>query len=420
MNGELLLDVKNIGLRFARSYAGTRRMLAAQIVETALGLAPKTHDMKEGDFWALKDISFQLHRGETIALLGLNGAGKSTLLRILYRLLLPDEGEVDYYGQVAGLIELGAGMKAVLTGHENIYVKGGLMGKTRQEIDALYQDIVDFSELGEFIHAPLATYSSGMRLRLGFSIAVCVKPDILLIDEIMAVGDHSFRKKCEQKLEELRDGAGVLFASHSIGMLQKICQKGLVLDKGQIKFYGPIDSAIDHHLRLGNEDKFDKIIVEPDGETEQAFWGRPFFKKERIKSARHTWCDEDGNSKSVFYTNEEAYFDLEFKLSKTFSDVVVGLSIWTDEGERITAISSDLTDNDVFLGGEVDYAARLKLPAISLNPGNYVSTLAIMVDGNLAYKQLNDPISVTSRAVHAGFVTPAHSWERCSFAKKTE
>ncbi|MFC7292966.1 ABC transporter ATP-binding protein [Hirschia litorea] len=383
-------------------------MLAGELIRTGLGISANSSKLRNDDFWVLDDINFKLFRGETIALLGMNGAGKSTLLRILSNLIVPDRGSVELYGEVGSLIDLNAGMKFDLSGRENIYIKGALMGKTRKQMDELYEEIFEFSELGEFIHAPMKSYSSGMRLRLGFSISACVKPDILLLDEVLAVGDHAFRKKCELKLAELREGAGVVFASHSLGMVRKICQSAIVLDKGKLIFWGSVDDAIDHHMRIGNDQN--AIAQTAEEKNENAFWGKPFFKRQRIAEAQHGWCNEDGSPETVFYTNEPAYFDIQFTLNDDFSEIIAGLSIWTEQGERVTSISSDMSKVEVFSSGERKHAARISMPSISLNPGNYVTTFAVMVDGNLAYKQLNENISVTSKYLHAGTVTPTHNW----------
>lgn len=191
------------------------------------------------DFYALKDISLQIYKGEVFGIIGLNGAGKSTLLKVIAGILKPTSGIVKRKGIIAPLIELGAGFNGDLTGLENIYINGLLLGYSKRFIREKVDEIIEFSELGDFIHVPVKNYSSGMKARLGFSIATIVKPDILIVDEVLSVGDHKFRKKCESKIQTMiGSGVTVLFVSHSINQIEKLCDRVLWLEKGEIKEVG--------------------------------------------------------------------------------------------------------------------------------------------------------------------------------------
>jgi len=185
-----------------------------------------------------------VHSGDRVGIIGKNGAGKSTLLKIIAGVLKPTEGTVTVHGRVAPLLELGAGFDAELTGAENIYLNGALLGKSKQFLDAKFQEIVKFSELGNFIHVPVKNYSSGMRARLGFSIATQVDPDILIMDEILGVGDESFRKKSSAKMMELIEGGKtVLLVSHQLGLIKSLTNKALWLHRGEIKAFGPTEEV---------------------------------------------------------------------------------------------------------------------------------------------------------------------------------
>lgn len=198
---------------------------------------------------AIDDISFSVERGQGVALLGKNGAGKSTILKMITGVSYPTEGEIFVDGRVSALLELTAGFDSEFTGRENIYLKGNLMGMSDEEIEALEDQIVDFAEIGEYIDQPVRTYSSGMKARLGFSVNVNVKPEILIIDEALSVGDKAFRQKCVKKVREIMasDDVTLLFVTHSTGFAREFCTRGIVLEKGKIVYEGEIQSALNFY-----------------------------------------------------------------------------------------------------------------------------------------------------------------------------
>lgn len=194
------------------------------------------------EFLALNDVSFQLKHGDRLGILGLNGAGKSTLLKVIAGVQKPSEGSVKVRGKIVPLLELGAGFDKEYTGAENIYLYGTVLGYSKEFIREKYNEIVEFSELGDFINVPVKNYSSGMKSRLGFAIATVVQPDVLILDEVLAVGDAKFRKKCEAKIQSMFDsGVTVLFVSHSLAQVKRICNKGIILEHGQLIAAGDIE-----------------------------------------------------------------------------------------------------------------------------------------------------------------------------------
>lgn len=200
--------------------------------------------VKYQEFWALKDINFTLEQGDRIGILGLNGAGKSTLLKVISGVYKPSEGTVTREGVLAPLLELGAGFDPQYTGRENIYLYGAVLGYSKQFIDEMYDEIVEFSELKDFIDVPLKNYSSGMKARLGFAIVTLVNPDILILDEVLSVGDAKFKKKSEAKvMSMLGSGTTVLFVSHSLAQVKRLCNKAMILEHGEIKAIGNIDEV---------------------------------------------------------------------------------------------------------------------------------------------------------------------------------
>jgi ABC-2 type transport system ATP-binding protein len=190
-------------------------------------------------FWALQDVALNVYRGEVFGLVGVNGAGKSTLLKVVARVLRPTKGRVIVRGRVAPLLELGAGFHPELTGQENIFLNGALLGFSRREMEEKYDQIVDFAELGQFINAPIRTYSSGMYARLGFSVATASEPDVLIVDEVLSVGDEAFQKKCNARIQAYRqNGAAILMVSHNMAAIEEMCQRAAWLDHGALKVIG--------------------------------------------------------------------------------------------------------------------------------------------------------------------------------------
>ncbi len=204
------------------------------------------------EFWALKKISFEIRKGESCALIGSNGSGKSTMLRIISGILKPTKGRVQVYGSIAPLIELGAGFDAELTGRENIFLNGAILGHSKQFMREKFNEVVDFSELRDFIDVPVKNYSSGMVARLGFSIATMVKPEILIVDEILAVGDNAFQAKCNNRMENMMSGGTtVILVSHSHADVKRICQKAAWIEKGELRFFGDTEKALELYEKGG-------------------------------------------------------------------------------------------------------------------------------------------------------------------------
>jgi len=211
------------------------------------------HRPSRSEFWALRGVSFQIEKGEVFGVIGSNGSGKSTLLRTLARIYHPDEGELELRGKVSSLISLGAGFQLELSGMDNIYYNGVILGLTRQEIERRKAAIIDFADLGDFIHQPVRTYSSGMRARLGFSVAVHVDPQILVVDEVLVVGDASFRERCAQKMREMfSQGTTVVMVQHNMDVITEMCHRVMWLDKGSMKAIGDPYDVVNGYLASRN------------------------------------------------------------------------------------------------------------------------------------------------------------------------
>jgi lipopolysaccharide transport system ATP-binding protein len=232
MSNETLVKVEQVSKKFCRSlkrslWYGVRDMTAELV-----GASRRSDHLRQDEFWAVKDVSFELKRGECLGLIGRNGAGKTTLLKMLNGLIKPDHGRIEMRGRVGALIALGAGFNPILTGRENIYINGSVLGLTRSEIRAKIDDIIEFADLGDLIDSPVQSYSSGMQVRLGFAVATALSPDILLLDEVLAVGDAGFRHKCYSRISKLLQDCAVVFVSHSMDQVAQICHGILRMKQG--------------------------------------------------------------------------------------------------------------------------------------------------------------------------------------------
>lgn len=236
--GKIAVKVENVGMKFNLS-----SNKVDNLKEYFVRFIKRNIMYKE--FWALRNVSFTIEKGDRVAIIGSNGAGKSTILKIIAGVLKPTEGTAKTYGRVVPLLELGAGFDPQYTGAENIYLYGAILGYKKEFIDNKFNKIVKFSELGDFINVPVKNYSSGMKARLGFSIATVVEPEILILDEVLSVGDVKFRKKSLRKVNRMMSsGVTVLFVSHSMNQIRKVCNKAIVLEQGGLKFYGDLEEAI--------------------------------------------------------------------------------------------------------------------------------------------------------------------------------
>lgn len=242
-----VLTVDHVGMKFNLSKERVDN-LKEYVIKRLKG------QISYNEFWALKDISFSLQKGDRLGILGLNGAGKSTLLKVIAGVLKATEGDISVKGRIVPLLELGAGFDRQYTGAENIYLYGSVLGYSKDFLESKYDEIVEFSGLGDFIDVPIKNYSSGMKSRLGFSIATIVEPEILILDEVLSVGDAKFRKKSEKKIIGMFDkGVTVLFVSHSLEQVQRLCNKAILLEKGRIIAQGDIDSVSKIYLKKTEE-----------------------------------------------------------------------------------------------------------------------------------------------------------------------
>lgn len=252
---DTLIRVEGVSKKFCR---GLKRSLWYGLQDLGNELRGRRHggngELRQDEFWAVKDVNFELKRGECLGLIGRNGAGKTTLLRMLNGLIKPDQGRIEMRGRVGALIALGAGFNPILTGRENIYVNASILGLSKREIHESIDEIIAFSEIGEFIDMPVQSYSSGMTVRLGFAIASVLEPDVLLLDEVLAVGDAAFRYKCYRRMDQLLERSAVIFVSHDMPHVARLCDRTMLLSRGQVSFMGSTLEGVEAYQRLNDDE----------------------------------------------------------------------------------------------------------------------------------------------------------------------
>jgi len=262
---DTLVKVEHISKKFCRTLKRSLWYGVQDMGSELIGRDSGHKELRREEFWAVKDVSLQLERGETLGLIGHNGAGKTTLLRMLNGLIKPDEGRIEVRGRMQALIALGAGFNPVLSGRENIYVNASVLGIPKAEIDRRFDQIVDFSGIEEFIDMPVQSYSSGMQVRLGFSVAAHLEPNILLVDEVLAVGDLAFRTKCQVRIQELREnGVAIILVSHNLHTISHICSRAVTFEKGRVLYDGDTEQAIDiYRASLVEQNKDLEELLQP-------------------------------------------------------------------------------------------------------------------------------------------------------------
>jgi lipopolysaccharide transport system ATP-binding protein len=309
----------------------------------------------QSDFvWALKDISFDVHEGEVVGIIGKNGAGKSTLLKLLSQVTAPTTGEIRAWGRIASLLEVGTGFHQEMTGRENIYMNGSIMGMTRAEITRKLDAIVDFAGVERYLDTPVKRYSSGMTVRLGFAVAAFLEPEILVVDEVLAVGDAEFQKKAIGKMQDVSRGEGrtVLFVSHNMAAVRRLCRRGVLLENGLVKYIGNIGDTIERYL--SNEviqHSFDGIDGDPD---------ILFLRSASVKSS-------DGE---VYYNSSSIKIEFEISVRKTIPSLVIGFNIFSQFQYPIARADYNDIDNLPSLPPG-DYRMVFEIPPYTLSNGSY-------------------------------------------------
>ena len=364
------------------------------------------------EFWALKNVSFEIIPGERIGVIGRNGAGKSTLLKLLSRITDPSDGRIELLGRVGSLLEVGTGFHPELTGRENIFLNGAILGMSRDDIRKRFDEIVAFAEVGKFLDTPVKRYSSGMYVRLAFAVAAHLEPEILLVDEVLAVGDAQFQKKCLGKMEEAgSEGRTVLFVSHNMSIIANLCDQTILMDGGRIVMQGATKNVVQKYLEMGIGTESGQVKWE--GGT-----GDDIVKLFAIRV-----CDESGKVCTTMDVAKSFYLELEYEVYKEFEDLRVGFRILTADATLILlSIDSDSEENKSKRPGY--YKMRVPIPGNFLNVGKYFVTVGADIPNRMMnfFHENCVSFSVEQTTIiggehgigRMGIVRPLFKWERVS------
>jgi ABC-type polysaccharide/polyol phosphate transport system ATPase subunit len=351
------------------------------------------------EFWALQRIDLRVEAGQSLGIIGQNGSGKSTFLKLIARILAPSRGTIAVRGKVATLLELGAGFQPDYSGLENIHLNGAILGLTRSQIRERLAAIVEFAELERFIDNPIRTYSSGMYMRLGFAIAVHVDADILLVDEVLAVGDEAFQKKCLERIQALRrEGRTLVFVSHDLGAVAEVCDRVIWLDQGSIEADGPPQHAIDSYLDQVGARRTASEVAEPTA-------GGPA----RVHAVR--FCDGQARTAHQFQTGEPFSVEIDFEFRERVADPFFGVAIFRNDGVYCYG-SNTRVDGIPVDGGPRRGTVRLSCPALPLLTGTYEVSIGVFdgMERPLVFQERAHRIRVDSDRPDHGVMLIPHQW----------
>ncbi len=406
-----VIRVEGVSKLYRRTLPGDRlRTLKSALVGRSLasGLKP------EESIAALETVDFAVHHGEAFGVIGGNGSGKSTLLKLVAGMLKPTTGRITVAGRVAALIELGAGFHPEISGRENVFINGAVLGLSRKQIESRYAEIVEFSGLGDFMEEPVKNYSSGMYVRLGFAVAVNTDPDVLLVDEVLAVGDEAFAHRCLRRIEEfLAAGKTLLLVSHSLDLVEGVCDRVLWLDNGRQRLVGEPRRVIDAYRqevaeREGEEHLAAKRQREQSGEevSEELRWGS---REAEIVALRML---AGGEERYLVTSGEDVVFEIRARAERPLDDFVFGVAISTPRDFEVWGTNTDI---EGYAAGRFEGEAmvRLACPALRLAPGEYVVDIAIHSKEGAPYDYQRRALAftVTATASGVGVYAPEHRWE---------
>jgi len=376
MSAKHSIVVDGLSKKFELGALQRETMLRDRLVQSLRFLTRRK--AKQGEtLWALRDVSFSVAQGEVVGIIGRNGAGKSTLLKVLSRIMYPTSGSVQVNGRVAALLEVGTGFHEELTGRENIFLNGSILGMKRRDVTARLDEIVSFAGVERFIDTPIKRYSSGMRLRLGFAVAAYLDPDVLIIDEVLAVGDAGFQKKCLNTMQGLRNsGRTVLFVSHNMAAVENLCSRGIWIDSGRVREDGPAHEVIKSYMG-----SFADSQGGVDLQNVQARRGSGDIRYTAIE-----FVDREGQPLPVVRSGDTVVVRLRYQARTTVNFVSFGFRIATELGTLITETSTYHHGIDVPRVAPGSGYIELEIDALNLIPGRYVFSLGLTGTG----QQLHD------------------------------
>lgn len=371
-----IIKVENLSKKFSigagQALNGSIREVITGVMRSPLSWVRRNGDPEENTIWALKDVSFEVTPGQVVGIIGRNGAGKSTLLKVLSRITEPTTGQVDIYGQVGSLLEVGTGFHQELSGRENIYLNGAILGMKRREIGLKFDEIVDFAEIGKFIDTPVKHYSSGMYMRLAFAVAAHLEPEILIVDEVLAVGDITFQRKCLGKMGEIsKEGRTVLFVSHNMTAINSLCSHAILLNGGRIAANGNKADVVSSYIELVSELAKSRL----EARTDRIGDGK-------IRFEDYFFEDWDGKRLDVLRSGQNVVIAAKYvsNSARELKNVSVAFALQDNLGNQFTDLANRYT-GEVWDSIPPSGVIRCYIPRLPLMPGHYTFGMYVEVNG---------------------------------------
>ncbi|MBR5709990.1 MAG: ABC transporter ATP-binding protein [Thermoguttaceae bacterium] len=363
----IALEVNHVWKKFNRGeFNDSLRDAIPAMLKSMVGLGPNKTELQKNEFWALKDVDFKVEEGESVALIGHNGAGKSTLLKIFSKILKPNRGSIKVNGRMRALIEIGSGFHGDLTGRENIFLNGSILGMSRKEIQSKFDAIVDFAGIEDFLDMPVKRYSSGMYARLGFAVAAHLEPEILIVDEVLAVGDLAFQRKCLGKMNEVtKEGRTVIFVSHNMSAVRNLCQRAILFDHGEMLKDGPTGIVVEEFFKQLQKEQKEL------GEKDRSGYQKAIITKTLLGSSLSTLGE-----KAFCHMNGELYIRYYYHINEPIDNAVFSFVLIDYEQRHIMGCNTRITEKQIGRlekDGYIDF----HIPHLPLTYGSYSLSVGI-------------------------------------------
>ncbi len=402
-SNDIAIKVKNVSKKYCKSLKRSMLYGVRDIGRNTLGLSSHSDKLRKDEFWAVNDISFEVKKGETLGIIGPNGAGKTTMLKMLNGIFWPDKGKITIKGKVSALIAVGAGFHPMLNGRENIYINGAVLGMNKREIDKKFDSIVEFADIGDFIDTPVKFYSSGMFVRLGFAIAVHCEPNILLVDEVLAVGDLAFALKCHRKMSEFRQSGGtVVLVSHNIQAIRNVCRKAIWFNGGKIKEIGEV-----HHVC----DLYEADVITNKKSGYDAT-GSQLNYDPAVAISKVEFLDNNNQICKNYKVADYFKLRIHFNCRRIVKNPIFTVSVFNSEG---LIVSSNYTNFDgykfaqIFGVGYIDFC----LNKLAFKPSKYICSITFAekeVSNILEWHEKCHAFTVAGSSTNYGLINPFPKW----------
>lgn len=390
-----IIKVEGLSKKFCRSIRRSMFYGTIDVVRNMIGIPYKTDNLRPGEFWALEDINFELKEGETLGIIGANGSGKSTLLRLLTGIFPPDKGRITVKGKIGALIAVGAGFHPHMSGRENVYLNGTLLGMKRKEIDEKFDSIIEFAEIEDFLDAPVSTYSSGMRVRLGFAVAIHAIPEILLVDEVLSVGDLSFRNKCLRYMSNIKSQSkALIFISHNLEQVRNLCSRLIVMSRGKIVFNGDTNEGIIRYQEISRKDR--KLSISS-GSNSNILGS---IADDKVRFIEAGIMNESGKKVDNINTDEAFSHYIDIEVLEDMDELIFSSGVFDENNNQVIWVISN--DNKEFSCKKIKkgrFRVRIDYLNHHLMPGVY--TLSHGIRNPITYETFHKVTNVLSFVVNS-------------------